>query len=395
MPRFLFFSGSMGLGHVTRDVVIADEIRELRSDVEIDWIATSPAREYLAERGERVLSVSDTWGDPTGQAEIIAVAGRGLNLSKWAMGLRKGWAKTGQLSLDLMKSGGYDFAIGDETYDLAIALASEASSPSCPCFILFDFLGMDTMTHSPIERLVTIAFNRVWSRDPRGRYQPVFLGELDDIPPRSFGPLLPDRRAWAERHALIVGHVLTFDPAEYNDRAAVRARLGYGSEPLVLVSTGGTAVGGELLRFCLAAFPYARQRIPNLHMVVVCGPRLSVPDADLPEGAELRGYVPKLYEHFAACDLAIVQGGGTSLLELTVLNRPFLYFPLTNHFEQMIHVVWRQQRLGAGVMLLARETKPESLAERIAAEIRRQVSYPALNTNGGRNLAELVLRRLG
>jgi len=68
----------------------------------VDWIATSPAREYLAERGERVLEESEMWGDPTGQAEVIADAGGGLNLTTWALGLRNSWAKTGRLSLELI-----------------------------------------------------------------------------------------------------------------------------------------------------------------------------------------------------------------------------------------------------------------------------------------------------
>lgn len=394
MPRLLYFSGSMGLGHVTRDVAIVDEIRKVRPDAEIDWIATSPAREFLADRGERILPVSGMWGDPTGQAESLAGTAGGLNLIKWAFGLRKGWTKTGRLSIDLMERGAYDVAIGDESYDLAIALAGDASPPACPCFVLFDFLGMDAMNWNPLQRLVAIAFNRVWSKDPRGRYQPVFLGEIEDIPPRSFGPFLPDRRAWAERHALIVGHVLTFDPTEYHDRAAVRARLGYGPEPLVVASIGGTAVGGELLRLCVEAFPYARRRVPDLRMVVVCGPRVSLPDADLPQGVELRGYVPKLHEHFAACDLALVQGGGTSLLELTVLNRPFLYFPLANHFEQMIHVAWRQERLGAGVKLMQREISAEELGLRVATETGREVRYPSLAVDGARRLAEIASAHL-
>jgi hypothetical protein len=394
MPRLLYLSGSMGLGHVTRDVAIVDKIRKIRPDTEIDWIATSPAREYLTERGERVLAEADQWGDPTGQAETLALTARGLNLTKWVLGLRRGWTKTGQLSLGLMEHGGYDVAIGDETYDLAISLAQNASPPPCPCFVLFDFLGMDAMTWNPFEQLVVMIFNRIWATDPSGRYQPVFLGELEDIPPRSFGPLLPERRAWAERHALIVGHVLTFDPAEYQDRPAMRARLGYGPEPLVLASTGGTAVGGELLRLCVEAFPYARQRIPELRMIVVCGPRLSLPDADLPMGVELRGYVPQLHEHFAACDLAIVQGGGTSLLELTLLNRPFLYFPLADHFEQMIHVAWRQQRLGAGLKLLRHETSAAELGARVASEIRREVYYRPLEVRGAERLAEIVCERL-
>jgi len=214
----------MGLGHVTRDVVIADEIRRVRPDLEIDWIATSPAREYLEEREEHVLPVSEQWGDPTGQAESLAGEAQELNLVKWALGLRKGWGHTGRLAFDLLQSGRYDVAIGDEAYDLAMVLVDRPSPPACPCFLLFDFLGLDAMTWSPIERVGAMKFNRVWSSEPRGRYHPVFLGELQDIPPRSFAPFRPDRRTWAERHALVVGHVLSFDPTEYRDRASVRAR---------------------------------------------------------------------------------------------------------------------------------------------------------------------------
>lgn len=395
MPRLLYLSGSMGLGHVTRDVAIASEIRKLRPDLEIDWIATSPAREYLEERGEHVLPVSERWGDPTGQAEILAGGARELNLVKWALGLRKRWGRTGRIALDLLQSGTYNAAVGDEAYDLAIVLVDRPSPPACPCFLLFDFLGLDAMTRSPIERLAVMKFNRIWSSEPRGRYRPVFLGELEDIPPWSFGPFRPDRRTWAERYALIAGHVLTFDPSEYRDRAAVRAQLGYGPEPLVLASTGGTAVGADLLRLCMEAFPHARERIPDLRMVVVCGPRLTLPGRDLPEGIEVKGYVPKLHEHFAACDLAITQGGGTSLLELTVLGRPFLYFPLAGHSEQSIHVAWRQERLGAGVKVLQSETSAARLGSLIATEIGREVHYPPLPVQGAKRLARAVNEQLG
>jgi hypothetical protein len=288
----------------------------------------------------------------------------------------------------------YDLVIGDEAYDLALTLVGAHSPPPCPCFILFDFLGLDAMTWRPLERIAALAFNRAWSRDPRGRYQPVFLGELEDIPPRSFGLFLPERRAWAKRHALVVGHVLTFDPAEFRDRAAVRARLGYGPEPLVIASAGGTGVGGDLLQLCLEAFPHARRSIPDLRMVVVTGPRLSLKEADVPDGVELKGFVPRLYEHFAACDLAIVQAGGTSLLELTALNRPFLYFPLAGHFEQEIHVAWRQERLGAGVKLRQDEVSPAALGALIASTAGKEVHYPPLAVDGARGIAEAVRDRL-
>ena len=55
-----------------------------------------------------------------------------------------------------------------------------------------------------------------------------------------------------------------------------------------------------------------------------------------------------LYQHLAACDLAVVQGGLTTAMELTANQRPFLIFPLRHHFEQNFHVRHRLERYGAG-----------------------------------------------
>jgi alpha/beta hydrolase fold len=41
--RALYISSPIGLGHVQRDIAIADELRRLRPDLEIDWLALHPA----------------------------------------------------------------------------------------------------------------------------------------------------------------------------------------------------------------------------------------------------------------------------------------------------------------------------------------------------------------
>jgi UDP:flavonoid glycosyltransferase YjiC (YdhE family) len=99
-----------------------------------------------------------------------------------------------------------------------------------------------------------------------------------------------------------------------------------------------------------------------------------------------------LCEHFAACDLAIVQGGGSTTLELTALKRPFLYFPLEGHFEQRIHVAGRVARHGAGVELLYSETGPESLADMVVANLGRELNYPPIPTDGASKAADILTR---
>jgi len=91
----------------------------------------------------------------------------------------------------------------------------------------------------------------------------------------------------------------------------VREALGYDDErPLVVCSVGGTSVGADLLRLCVASYPHIQDSVGDVRMVVVCGPRIDPASIEVPSGVEVRGYVPRLYEHLAACDVAVVQGGG-------------------------------------------------------------------------------------
>jgi UDP-N-acetylglucosamine:LPS N-acetylglucosamine transferase len=260
--------------------------------------------------------------------------------------------------------------------------------------MIFDFVGLDAMSWNPMERLGVYLWNRAWSggrRPPKPIYDlSLFIGEIEDIPDTSFGFGLPNRRDWARERCRFVGHVFPFDPARYADPSSVRSRLGYGKEPLVICSIGGTSVGRELLDLCGAAFPIARREIPDLRMVLVGGPRIAAEAIAAPEGVEIRGYVPALYEHFAAADLAIVQAGGTATLELTALRRPFLYFPLEGHSEQQVVVAGRLARHGAGVRMNLSQTTPQELGKAILANIRKPVSYSAIASDGAAKAAESI-----
>ncbi len=132
---------------------------------------------------------------------------------------------------------------------------------------------------------------------------------------------------------------------------------------------GGSGVGAQLIRRILAAYPFARARIPELRMIVVTGPRLDPAGFDWPEGVEARAFVPDLDRHLAACDLALVQGGLTTCMELAAAGTPFLYFPLRNHFEQNFHVAARLDRYNAGRRMSYAESSPERIAEAMQDEL--------------------------
>jgi UDP-N-acetylglucosamine:LPS N-acetylglucosamine transferase len=125
-------------------------------------------------------------------------------------------------------------------------------------------------------------------------------------------------------------------------------------------------------------------------MIVVAGPRIDPAALPAAEGLEVRPYVHNLYRHFAACDLAVVQGGLTTAMELTANKRPFIYFPLKHHFEQRIHVAQRLDRYRAGRRMEYEESPPELIAEAIAAEVGREVDYIDVESDGARRAAERI-----
>ena len=126
----------------------------------------------------------------------------------------------------------------------------------------------------------------------------------------------------------------------------------------------------------------------------LCGPRIDPATIEAPPGVEVRGYVPRLYEHFAACDVAVVQGGGTTTLELTALRRPFLYFPLEGHFEQTVAVAGRLERHGAGERHEFSTTTAQALADAVVRQLERRPTWPSIPSDGARRAAELILARL-
>lgn len=394
--RVLFISGSIGLGHARRDLAIARELRRLNPGVEIAWLAGEPARQVIAEAGETLLPESAAYGDETDIAENAA-GGFSLNLlGRFALRAQSAWKQAVAAFEEVHAGYPYELLIGDETYEIDAALEKRPELKKAPFVMIYDFVGLDAMSRNPLERLITYRGNWVWGGGPRGKPPTqqdltLFIGEPEDVADKRFGFLLPNRREYARRYYHFVGYAFSFDPADYSDKTKVRSELGYDEEhPLIVCTVGGTAIGENLLRLCAASFPHIQEHVEDVRMVLVCGPRIDPAAVEAPSGVEVRGYVPRLYEHFAACDVAVVQGGGTTTLELTALRRPFIYFPLEGHFEQNLVVAERLARHRAGQRLHYSETTPERLANAVIGQLGREASWPPIPTDGARRAAKLI-----
>ncbi len=397
--RMLYVSGSIGLGHVTRDLAIARELRALEPRVELHWLAGPPASDVLRDGGEILVPECASYRCETDHAEAASHSGH-LSLTKYVYRALGCWLHNARVLGDAAKRGQFDVIIGNETYEVVVAyvFGMNVLPADVPFIMMYDFYGMDVTTHSLLERLGAWGLNFIWAQErrvtARRNNAAIFFGEPEDVANKPFGFFLPNRRRYAQKHVEFVGYPLGFDLEIIRDRSVLRAALGYGPEPLVICTVGGTAVGRSLLELCGRAYPLAVQRLPDLRMVLVCGPRIDPTKLEIPQGPERHGMVPDLYKHLAICDLAVVQGGGTTTLELTALRRPFLFFPIEGQSEQEVTVANRLKRHGAGVRMNQGDMNPSSLSDAIVENIGHEITYAPIPANGTRRAAEIILERV-
>jgi pimeloyl-ACP methyl ester carboxylesterase/predicted glycosyltransferase len=397
--RVLFLSSPIGLGHSRRDIAIADALRQVRPDVQVDWLAQHPLTELLERRGESIHPASAFLASESAHVESEC-AEHDLHAFQAIRRMDEILVNNFMVFSDLVEEQQYDAWVGDEAWDLDYFLHENPELKRSPYVWLTDFVGWLPMPDGgPAEAALTADYNAEMveqiERYPRLRDRALFVGNPDDIVPDLLGPDLPAIRDWSQQHFDFVGYVTGFDPKAVQDKAAVRSELGYREdEKVCVVTVGGSGVGVDLLRRVIAAYPHAKQLVPELRMVVVAGPRIDPNSLPSHPGLEVRGFVHDLYRHLAVCDLAVVQGGLTTTMELTANGRPFLYVPLRHHFEQNFHVRHRLDRYRAGRRLDYDDTEPEALAAAMAAELRREIDYRPVETDGATRAAARIAELL-
>ena len=393
--RALYISSPIGLGHAQRDAAIADELRRLHPDLEIDWLAQHPVTAVLEKRGERIHPASSYLANESGHIESES-AEHDLLCFQAFRRMDEVLLSNFMVFHDLVRDEQYDLWIGDEAWELDYYLHENPEQKRGAYVWLTDFVGWLPMDDGgEHEAFLTADYNAEMiehiARFPRVRDRAIFVGSADDVVPDSFGPDLPLIRDWTEEHFSFAGYVTGFDPRELGDRERLRHELGYREgEHVCVVTVGGTGVGGDLLRRVIASFPEAKELVPSLRMVVVAGPRIDPTSLPTHDGLEVRAYIHELYRHLAACDLAVVQGGLTTGMELTANRRPFLYFPLRHHFEQNFHARHRFERYGAGRCMDFETATPSVIASAIAEEIGRDVDYRPVEADGAARAASLI-----
>lgn len=164
----------------------------------------------------------------------------------------------------------------------------------------------------------------------------------------------------------------------------------------VLVSAGGGAVGGALMRAALAA--RRRGCLADTGWRILTGPNLPAAEfaeltADLPEGVVVERYRSDFAEMLRRCRVSVSQAGYNTVLDIIGAHIPAVLVPFAEEHET--EQTLRAERLAAcGVieMLPAAALSPERLADTIERAVRRPPSIVELDTAGAHCTAVRIAR---
>jgi pimeloyl-ACP methyl ester carboxylesterase/predicted glycosyltransferase len=397
--KALYLSSPIGLGHGRRDIAITRELRKLHPDLQVDWLAQDPVTRLLEASGERIHPLSARLASESRHIELES-GEHDLHCFQAIRRMDEVLIANFMIFQDAVDEGGYDLVIADEAWDIDHYWHEHPELKRARLAWFTDFVGYVPMPSGyEQEALLTTDYNAEMighvERHPGVRDRAIFVGSPDDIVPLSFGKDLPAMRDWVPRHFDFTGYIIGEHPESFGSRTDLRQSLGYRTDERVcIVTVGGSGVGAHLIRRILQSYPMVRAKLPELRMVVIAGPRIDLHSLNAPAGVEVRAFVPNLDRHLAACDLALVQGGLTTCMELTAAGTPFLYFPLRNHFEQNFHVVHRLDRYRGGRRMEFATSTPDMIADAMVAALKRPTAFKPVEADGAaraaRMLAELV-----
>jgi pimeloyl-ACP methyl ester carboxylesterase/predicted glycosyltransferase len=397
--RVLYLSSPIGLGHARRDIAVARELRKLRPDLDVHWLAQDPVTQLLGTSGEYVHPFSARLISESKHIELES-GEHDLNAFQAIRSMDEVLIANFMIFQDAVDQRNYDLVIADEAWDVDHYWHEHPELKTAKLAWMTDFVGYVPMpAGGEREAFLSADYNAEMinhvERHPDVRDRAIFVGNPEDIIPHSFGQGLPTMRDWVPKHFDFAGYILAEHPRIFGERAALREQLGYRSDERICIATvGGSGVGVHLMRRIAQSYQLMRAELHELRMILVAGPRIDPHSLGAPPDVEVRGFVPDLNRHLAACDVAFVQGGLTTCMELTAAGTPFIYFPLRNHFEQNYHVAHRLDRYGAGRRMPYEASTPSMIADAIISTLRTPVRHAPVEADGAARAARMLVELL-
>ncbi len=289
MNVFDFFSSPIGLGHVTRDIAIANNFENISTN----FVSGSGAAKILKNLD---FKVQDVYNPPS----FIVENGTLKSPAKWLWNYYQYYKDCKKISQKILQEDNPNLVISDEDF----ASLTVAQKMKIPTILITDVL--ETHFTKGLTSFIEKKMNKSMQEIIK-KCDIVILPENGDDQDniKKVGPIVRQ---------------INFS------REVLRKKFSFDKKTIV-ISIGGTDTGLFLIEKALESISKINQ---DVEVVLVSGPAISKKF----ENVRNLGFVDNLHELIFAADLLISLAGKSTIDEANAYGTPAIFIPIKGHFEQ-------------------------------------------------------------
>lgn len=285
-----FFSSPIGLGHVTRDIAIANNFENISTK----FITGSNATKILKNLD---FKVEDVYIPPS----FIIENGKLKNSTRWLWNYYQYYKKCKKISEEIIQKDKPKLIVSDEDF----ASLTVAQNKKIPTILITDIVQTNFVNGitSFIEKKMNKSMQKI-------------MKNCDTVIIPENGP--------DEGNIKRVGPIVRQTSFS---RDELRKKFSFDKKTIV-ISIGGTNAGLYLIEKTIELISKIKK---DIDIIVVSGPSLS---KKFGETVRNFGFVDNLHEIIFASDVIVSLAGKSTIDESKVYGTPGIFIPIKGHFEQ-------------------------------------------------------------
>lgn len=285
-----FFSSPIGLGHVTRDIAIANNFENIATK----FVTGSGAAKILKNLD---FKVEDVYIPP----QFIIEDGKLKNSTKWLWSYYQYYKRCKKISEKIIQEDKPRLVVSDEDF----ASLTIAQNKKIPTVLITDII--QTSFVNGITSFIEKKMNKSMQK---------IMKNCDTVIIPENGP--------DEENIKRVGPIVRQTSFS---RDELRKKFSF-DKKTIMISVGGTDAGLYLIEKTLESTLKTKN---DVDVIVVSGPSLS---KKFGESVRNLGFVDNLHEIIFAADVIVSLAGKSTIDESRAYGTPGIFIPIKGHFEQ-------------------------------------------------------------
>ena len=289
MNNYDFFSSPIGLGHVTRDIAIVKNLK----DVSFNFVTGSGAAKILKKIN---YNVDDVYYPPS----FVVENGVLNNQTKWLWSYYQYYKNCKNISKKIIKKNNSELIISDEDF----ASLTNAQELKIPNILITDVL--ETKFTKGIASFIEKKMNKSMMNIIKNCDIVIIPENGEDVDNiRRIGPIVRE-----------INH----------SREELRKKFLF-NKKTILISVGGTNAGLFLIQRSIESILKLNL---DIEIILVTGPSITKKF----DNVKNLGFVDNLHELIYASDIVISLAGKSTIDEANAYGTPGIFIPIKDHFEQ-------------------------------------------------------------